>query len=754
MSFSRLNRKNSIIESFCFGLPFRVFLQQELNLNEERRVIALRLFIILIVICTLNATFHPPIDISLALAMVLLYSQTLFNNIRAIKSATSLAIQSSASILLGLYSIILWADQPWFFLPWGFLILFGLLCHARINRILNIPPLVFTLAAFLSPEYPVNSIEQTLWLVLTFCILPGGLIILAEWTLWPTTPFQLLRKRLGSSFSKIEAKIDSLLDNQKQRDTSGLGAYLRPGRVSVSLTLLRESEATDLNVEAKHLEWASLIFELDNWFNILSEIERVLSQGFPTVDLNAQDREDLLRFKQSAILFRNTFIDRPDEPSKSQPLETKDRTRPSLDVSPLTPFFERAYEGGQRMESVLKELNTATPNRSKAKPTKALKRPSIQPMTWLSTQFAKDHEDSLIWAFKVALSTTLALLLVQSLNWPGINTAMMTCILVADNSLGADYRKSMMRILGASIGGVFAYFYILVLMPATSTIAGFLVAISPFLWVSSWIAAGTPRVSYIGMQIGFAFALSALNSPGPIIDLVLARDRILGILIGIIISGALNFLLWPQRSETISSRRLTGLLRNLANTMRSNPAKELKEQVSETLINDLDTTLQESLNILEHAQMEPKAPSSAQQNQNIKLRYIIHSLQYISNIILARHRFFLSQRFGSLVTPLEAEMNQLREAYGVYYDNLADVLEKKASMVIPDLKESLTHLNEASVSLMKADTMEASDLSSLRAIIALENKLVNVMIELGQQMAVTETHNIEERLMSFGLLRS
>lgn len=99
-------------------------------------------------------------------------------------------------------------------------------------------------------------------------------------------------------------------------------------------------------------------------------------------------------------------------------------------------------------------------------------------------------------------------------------------------------------------------------------------------------------------------------------------------------------------------------------------------------------------------------------------------------------------------------MNQLREAYGVYYDNLADVLEKKASMVIPDLKESLTHLNEASVSLMKADTMEASDLSSLRAIIALENKLVNVMIELGQQMAVTETHNIEERLMSFGLLRS
>jgi multidrug resistance protein MdtO len=52
---------------------------------------------------------------------------------------------------------------------------------------------------------------------------------------------------------------------------------------------------------------------------------------------------------------------------------------------------------------------------------------------------------------------------------------------------------------------------------------------------SAWVAAGTPRISYVGFQIAFALFLCVIQGAKPGFDMVTARDRVLGVLLGNIV---------------------------------------------------------------------------------------------------------------------------------------------------------------------------------------------------------------------------
>ena len=55
---------------------------------------------------------------------------------------------------------------------------------------------------------------------------------------------------------------------------------------------------------------------------------------------------------------------------------------------------------------------------------------------------------------------------------------------------------------------------------------------SPARFASAWVAAGTPRISYAGFQIAFAFFLCVIQGATPAFDMTIARDRVIGILFG------------------------------------------------------------------------------------------------------------------------------------------------------------------------------------------------------------------------------
>lgn len=107
---------------------------------------------------------------------------------------------------------------------------------------------------------------------------------------------------------------------------------------------------------------------------------------------------------------------------------------------------------------------------------------------------------------------------------------------MAQATLGASLQKAALRLAGAVIGGGIGLLTIVVLMPVMTGLASLVVVTAVVMALAGWIIAGGQRTSYAGIQIGFAFALSVLNDLGPTTDLTQARDRVMGVLLGILIS--------------------------------------------------------------------------------------------------------------------------------------------------------------------------------------------------------------------------
>jgi multidrug resistance protein MdtO len=107
----------------------------------------------------------------------------------------------------------------------------------------------------------------------------------------------------------------------------------------------------------------------------------------------------------------------------------------------------------------------------------------------------------------------------------------------------------MLRILGCVIGGAFALFSIIFLIPHMETIASLIVLVAAVSAIAGWVATGSERISYAGFQIAFAFFLSMFQGYAPDTDLDKIRDRMVGILIGIVVTTVVFHYIWPERAR-------------------------------------------------------------------------------------------------------------------------------------------------------------------------------------------------------------
>jgi Predicted membrane protein len=121
-----------------------------------------------------------------------------------------------------------------------------------------------------------------------------------------------------------------------------------------------------------------------------------------------------------------------------------------------------------------------------------------------------------------------------ALGWGALVTAGVTAVLVSQTSLGAIVQKSVLRIGGAVLGGALGIATIVVAMPNLQNLGSLLVVAGLGFLVAAWIAVGGARTSYLGLQTGMAFAMCVTDPRGPTTDLTTGRDRVLGILVGVL----------------------------------------------------------------------------------------------------------------------------------------------------------------------------------------------------------------------------
>jgi len=168
------------------------------------------------------------------------------------------------------------------------------------------------------------------------------------------------------------------------------------------------------------------------------------------------------------------------------------------------------------------------------------------------------------FALKVTFAAMFCYIVYQAIDWSGIHTAFITCTFIALESTGATLHKGVLRIGGCVIGGALALFTIVFLMPHMVTIASLFVVVACACAIAGWVATGSALISYAGLQIAFAFFYSVFQGFAPDTDLDNVRDRAVGILFGLIVTGVVFAYIWPEHTIDRLRDALRAALRQLA----------------------------------------------------------------------------------------------------------------------------------------------------------------------------------------------
>jgi hypothetical protein len=151
------------------------------------------------------------------------------------------------------------------------------------------------------------------------------------------------------------------------------------------------------------------------------------------------------------------------------------------------------------------------------------------------------------FALKVTFAAMFCYIVYEAIDWSGIHTAFITCTFIALESTEATLYKGTLRFVGCVIGGALALFSIVFLMPHMETIASLVVLVTCASAIAGWVATGSERISYAGLQMAFAFFYSVFQGYAPDTDLDNVRNRVVGILFGLIVTGLIFKYIWPER---------------------------------------------------------------------------------------------------------------------------------------------------------------------------------------------------------------
>ena len=142
-------------------------------------------------------------------------------------------------------------------------------------------------------------------------------------------------------------------------------------------------------------------------------------------------------------------------------------------------------------------------------------------------------------AFAGCLAATVCYVLYNTLNWPGIGqTCVLTCIVTALSTIGASLQAQFLRFAGFVAGGlVMGISAQILILPAIDSIFGFALFFAAGTAIAAWFATSSPRLSYFGVQMALSFYFVNLQDFYFQTDLTIARDKVMGVLLGILAMG-------------------------------------------------------------------------------------------------------------------------------------------------------------------------------------------------------------------------
>ena len=153
------------------------------------------------------------------------------------------------------------------------------------------------------------------------------------------------------------------------------------------------------------------------------------------------------------------------------------------------------------------------------------------------------------FAIRGMLSAVACYVVYNAVDWRGLSTCLPTCIITALSTIGSSRQKQFLRLGGAIIGGmIFGFGAQIFILPYLDSIAGFTVLFVAVTAISAWIGTSSPRLSYLGVQAALAFYLINLQEFTIQTSLGIARDRVFGVLLGLMCMWLIFDRLWVKNA--------------------------------------------------------------------------------------------------------------------------------------------------------------------------------------------------------------
>jgi len=268
------------------------------------------------------------------------------------------------------------------------------------------------------------------------------------------------------------------------------------------------------------------------------------------------------------------------------------------------------------------------------------------------------------FALKVTLAAMFCYIVYMAIDWSGIHTALITCTFIALETTGATLHKGVLRIGGCVIGGALALFTIVFLMPHMVTIASLVVVVACASAIAGWVATGSEMISYAGLQIAFAFFYSVFQGYAPDTDLDNVRNRVVGILFGLIVTGLVFAYIWPEHTIDRFRDALREALRQLARLLeiaRPQTSIETARAEAAAIIPEISKTFDQARRYAELTTFESEESPAADRLTTTKLESILARTEEIfaSAKSLVRGDAKQDQTRTALLSEIMAEVQRL-----------------------------------------------------------------------------------------------
>ena len=361
----------------------------------------------------------------------------------------------------------------------------------------------------------------------------------------------------------------------------------------------------------------------------------------------------------------------------------------------------------------------------------------VDPPQSLFIRDSLSNPEHIRFALKGCLAASLCYITYTALNWRGISTAVMTCILTALTTIGSSRQKQFLRVTGAMAGGlVIGMGSQVFILPHLDSIGGFTVLFLVVTVVAAWLATSGPRLSYFGIQLALAFYLINLQDFRIVTSLTVARDRVVGILLGLFIMWLLFDQVWSAPTAVEMRRTLTSLLRMLAQLVRQPVSSNHIEAIerSYSLRETINSTFNQVRALADAVWFE--FGSSREQDLALRSRIVGWQPQlrmlFVSCVTLLKYRLQLPG--FELPEPVRLAEQEFEECLAHQLNGMADRLQGNTRQGTQDLEVALARLKD---SARNAALVEAQgELSAnLNTFLPLSERITGLTLALGTEIS-------------------